>query len=135
MRNINILHYGRVKQANIYESIFEYMKGFDITQYETNYTDGQPEYFVEEWQPATDNDLYYEYDEMKDAGEIEIDGQKYTRINKGETQINYVPAESLTDTLYIIYHCDHSLRKCTGTGEIFQTEEEAEKRAKELGGK
>ena len=135
MININILLYGKVKQVDVHESMFEYVKGSDIPYCETNYIEGQPDYFVEEWQPALDNDLYYEYDAMKEAGEIEIDGQKYIRINRGETQINYVPADSLTEILYIIYHCDHGLRKCTGTGEIFQTEEEAEKRASELKGK
>ncbi len=134
MINLNILLYGKVKQVDVYESMFEYVKGSDITRCEANYIEGQPDYFVEEWQPAMDNDLFYEYDATRGVGEIEIDGQKYTRINRGETQINYVPADSLTETLYLIYHCDHNLRKCTGTGEIFQTEEEAEKRASELRG-
>jgi hypothetical protein len=110
MINVNILLYGKVKQVDAYESMFEYIKGSDITNLEIDYIEGRPEYFVEKWQP----------------------GQKYIRISRGETEINYVPADKLTEILYTIYHCDHNLKKCTCIGEVFQTEAEAEKRAKEL---
>ena len=59
MINVNILLYGKVKQVDVYESMFEYVKGSDITRCEANYIEGQPDYFVEEWQPAMDNDLFY----------------------------------------------------------------------------
>jgi hypothetical protein len=131
MINVNILFYGKVKQVDVYESMFEYIKGSDIAFREIDYIEGRPEYFVEKWQPAQDNDIFYEYDERQ-IGEIEIDGRKYTRINRGETEINYVPADSLTEILYTIYFCDHNLKKCTFIGEVFQTEEEAEKRVREL---
>lgn len=135
MRNINILYYGRVKQADVYESMFEYVKSSGTVDYETDYIEGQPDYFVGEWQAALDSVMYFEYDPMKDAGEIEIDGQNYTRISQGGTTLSYVPTDNLSDTLYIIYHCDHNMRKCTCTNEIFQTKEEAETRANELTGK
>jgi len=135
MRNINILYYGRVKQVDIYESMFEYVKSSGTVDCEKDYTEGQPDYFVEEWQAALDSVIYFEYDPMKDAGEIEIDGQNYTRIGRGLTELSYVPTDNLSDTLYIIYHCDHHMRKCNCTNEIFQTKEEAEKRANELRGK
>jgi hypothetical protein len=133
MKNINILHYGRVKQVNVYESMFEYVKGSFTADCKKDYTESQPDYFVEEWQPSLDNDmLFFEYDPMKDAGEIEIDGQSYTRISQGETELNYVPTDSLPEILYVIYHSDHKMRKCNIINEIFQTKEEAEKRASEL---
>jgi hypothetical protein len=131
MINVNILFYGKVKQVDVYESMFEYIKGSDIAYCEIDYIEGRPEYFVEKWQPGQDNDTFCAYDERQ-IGEIEIDGRKYTRINRGETEINYVPADSLTETLYIIYYCDRNLKKCTCIGEVFQTEEDAEKRAREL---
>ena len=132
MINVNILLYGKVKQVNVYESVFEYIKGSDISNLEIDYIESMPEYLVEKWQPEQDNDTFSAYDE-RHVGGIEIDGRKYVRINRGETEINYVPADSLTEILYTIYYCDHNLKKCTCIGEVFQTEEEAEKRAKELG--
>ena len=135
MRNINILYYAKVKQADIYESIFEYVKNYSVSDCEKDYIESQPEYFVEEWQVALDSVMYIVYDVMKDAGEIEIDGKSYTRISRGETDLSYVPTENLSDSLYIIYHCDHNIRKCNCTNEIFQTKEEAEKKANELRGK
>ena len=131
MINVNILLYGKVKQVDVYESMFEYIKSSDITNLEIDYIEVRPEYFPEKWQPGQDDDTFCAYEE-KHIGEIEIDGRKYIRISRGETEINYVPADSLTETLYTIYHCDHNLKKCTCIGEVFQTEEEAEKRAKEL---
>jgi hypothetical protein len=131
MINVNILLYGKVKQVDAYESMFEYIKSSDIAYHEIDYTEDRPEYFVEKWQIEQDNDAFYGY-EYKQIGEIEIDGRKYTRINRGETEISYVPTDSLTETIYTIYYCDRNLKKCTCIGEIFQTEEEAEKRAKEL---
>lgn len=131
MFNVKILFYGKVKQVDVYESMFEYFKGSDISNLEIDYIEGRPEYFVEKWHPGQCNDTFCEYDERQ-IGEIVIDGRKYIRINRGETEINYVPADSLTEILYTIYHCDHNLKKCTSIGEMFQTEEEAEKRAKEL---
>jgi len=135
MRNINILYYGRVKQVDVYESMFEYVKSSGITDCEKDYIEGQPEYFVEEWQAAMDSIICFGYDPMKDAGEIEIDGQDYTRIGREVTELSYVPTDNLPETLYIIYHCDRNMRKCNYTNEIFQTKEEAEKRANELEGK
>lgn len=131
MMKVNILLYGKVKQVDVYESMFEYIKGSDTSDLEIDYIEGRPEYLVEKWQPGQDNCTFCAYDERQ-IGEIEIDGRKYNRISRGEAEINYVPADSLTEILYIIYHCDHSLKKCTPIGEVFQTEEEAEKRAKEL---
>jgi hypothetical protein len=131
MINVNILLYGKVKQVDVYESMFEYIKGSDISNLEVDYTEGRQEYFVEKWQPGQDKDTFCEYDERQ-IGEIEIDGRKYIRINRGETEVNYVPADSLAEILYVIYYCDHNLKKCTCIGEVFPTEEEAEKRAKEL---
>jgi hypothetical protein len=135
MRNINILYYAKVKQADIYESMFEYVKNYGVSVCEKDYIENQPEYFVEEWQVALDSVMYVVYDVMKDAGEIEIDGTSYTRISRGENDLSYVPTENLSDSLYIIYHCDHNIRKCNCTNEIFQTKEEAEKRVNELRGK
>jgi len=131
MINVNILLYGKVKQVDVYESMFEYIKSSDITNLEIDYIEGRPEYFPEKWQPGQDDDTFCAYEE-KHIGEIEIDGRKYIRISRGETEINYVPADSLTETLYTIYYCDHDMKKCTCVGEIFQTEDDAEKRAKEL---
>jgi len=131
MFNVNILFYGKVKQVDVYESMFEYIKGSDISTLEIKYVEGQPEYLVEKWQPGQDFDTFCAYDERQ-IGEIIIDGRNYTRINRGETEINYVPTDSLTETLYTIYHCDHNQKKCTSIGEVFQTEEEAEIRAKEI---
>jgi hypothetical protein len=108
------------------------VKSSGTSDCEQDYIEGQPDYFVEEWQAALDSEIYFEYDPMKDAGEIEIDGQNYTRIGRGITELSYVPTDSLSDILYIIYHCDHNMRKCNCTNEIFQTKEEAEKRANEL---
>ncbi len=135
MRNINILYYAKVRQADIYESIFEYVKNYGVSDCEKDYIESQPEYFVEEWQVALDSVMYVVYDVMKDAGEIEIDGKSYTRISRGENDLSYVPTENLSDSLYIIYHCDHNIRKCNCTNEIFQTKEEAEKKVNELRGK
>ncbi|HHV25033.1 MAG: hypothetical protein PHG79_01625 [Methanosarcina sp.] len=135
MRNINILYYGKVKKVDVYESMFEYVKSSGITDCEKDYTEGQPDYFVEEWQAALDSEMYFEYDLMKDAGEIEVDGQTYTRIGRRVTELSYVPTDSLPEILYVIYHSDHNMRKCNFTNEIFQTKEEAEKRANELRGK
>lgn len=132
MKNINILYYGKVKPVDVYENMFEYVKSSGIGDCEKDYVEGQPEYFVEEWQAALDSEVYFEYDPMRDFGEIDIDGQNYTRIGRGITELSYVPTDSLSDTLYIIYHCDHSMRKCNCTNEIFQIKEEAEKRANEL---
>ena len=131
MINVNILLYGKVKQVNVYESMFEYIKSSDFSSLEVDYIEGRPEYFIEEWQPGQDNDTFCSYDERQ-IGEIEIDGRKYTRITRGETEVNYVPTDSLTEILFIIYHCDHNIKKCTRTTEVFQTKEEAENRAKEL---
>lgn len=135
MRNINILYYGKVKPADIYESIFEYIKSSGTSDCEKDYIEDQPEYFVEEWQVELDCEVCFGYDPMKDAGELEIDGQNYTRIGRRVNELSYVPTDSLSDILYIIYHCDHNMRKCNCINEIFQTKEEAEKRANELGGK
>jgi hypothetical protein len=132
MKNLNILYYGKVRSVDVYGSMFEYVKSSGKVDCDKDYIEGQPEYFVEEWQAALDREIYFEYDPMKDAGEIEIDGQNYTRIGREITELSYVPTESLSDTLYIIYHCDHDMRKCNCTNEIFQTKEEAEKRANEL---
>ena len=121
MKNINIIYYGKIKQANIYESMFEYVKC------------SAP--LVCEWEAATDSVAFFGYDPMRDAGEIEIDGQSYTRISRGEAELSYVPTDNLSEILYVIYHCNHDTRSCSCTGEIFQTKEEAEKRANELGGK
>jgi hypothetical protein len=131
MINVNILLFGKVKQVDVYESMFEYIKGSDISNLEIDYMEDKPEYFVDKWQPGQDQDTFCEYDE-RNIGEIIIDGRKYTRINRGETEVNYVPSDILTEILYTIYHCDHNLKKCTSVGEVFQTEEEAEKRLKEL---
>ena len=136
MIKVKILYYGKVKQVDVYESMYEYIKSSaakdsDIAYCEIDYMEDRPEYFVEKWQPGKDNNTFCEYDE-RHVGEIEIDGRKYIRINRGETEFNYVPAESLTETLYTIYYCDHDMKKCTCVGEIFQTEDDAEKRAKEL---
>jgi hypothetical protein len=131
MINVKILLFGKVKQVDVYESMFEYIKGSDISNLEIDCKEGLPEYFVDKWQPGQDQDTFCEYDERQ-IGEIMIDGPKYTRINRGETEVNYVPSDSLTEILYTIYHCDNSLKKCYSIGEVFQTEEEAEKRAKEL---
>lgn len=135
MKNINIIFYGKIKQADIYEDMFEYIKNSGTVDCEKDYAEGQPEYFVGEWEAATDRVAFFGYDPMKDAGEIEIDGQSYTRISRGEAKISYVPTDKLSDILYVIYHCNYNMRKCNCTGEIFQTREEAEKRANELGGK
>jgi hypothetical protein len=132
MKNINILHYGRVKQVDVYESMFEYVKSSGTADCEKDYIEGQPDYFVEEWQAVLDSEMYFEYDPMRDAGEIEIDGQSYTRIGRGVTELSYVPTDSLPEILYVIYHSDHKMRKCNIINEIFQTKEEAEKRANEL---
>ncbi len=115
----------------MYESMFEYIKGSDISNLEIDYSEDRPEYLIEKWQPGQDNDTFSAYDE-RHIGEIEIDGRKYARINRGETEINYVPADSLTEILSTIYHCDRNLKKCTCIGEVFHSEEEAEKRAREL---
>ena len=131
MFNVRILFFGKVKQVDVYESMFEYIKGSDFSNLEVDYIEDRPEYFIEKWEPGQDNDTFCSYDERQ-IGEIEIDGRKFIRINRGETEVNYVPEDSLTEILYIIYHCDHNIKKCTRTTEIFQTEEEAEKRAKEL---
>jgi hypothetical protein len=131
MFNINILFFGKVKQVDVYESMFEYIKSSDISSLEIDYVEGQPEYTIEKWQPGQDKDTFCEYDERQ-IGEILIDGRKYNRINRGETEVNYVPTDSLKETLYIIYHCDRNQKRCTSVGEVFQTEEEAGKRAKEL---
>lgn len=132
MRNLNILYYGKVKSVDVYESMFEYVKTNGTADYEIDYVEGQPEYFVEEWQVALDSEICFGYDPLKDAGEIEIDGQDYTRIGKEITELSYVPTDSLSDTLYIIYRCNSNTRKCNCTDEIFQTKEEAEKRANGL---
>lgn len=132
MKNINILYYGKVKSVDVYENMFEYVKSSGIGDCEKDYAEGQPEYFVEEWQAALDSEIYFGYDPMRDFGEIDIDGQNYTRIGKGITELSYVPTDSLSDILYIIYHCNYNMRKCNCTTEIFQTKEEAEKRANEL---
>ncbi len=132
MRNINILYYGKVKEVDIYESMFEYVKSSGTSDCEKDYIEGQPEYFVEEWQAALDSEIYFEFDPMKNVGEIDIDGQNYTRIGREITELSYVPTDSLSDILYIIYHCDHGMRKCNCTNEVFQTKEEAEERANEL---
>ena len=58
MRNINILYYGKVKQVDVYESMFEYVKSSGISDCEKDYIEGQPEYFVEEWQVAMDSVIY-----------------------------------------------------------------------------
>jgi hypothetical protein len=108
------------------------VKSSGTSDCEQDYIEGQPDYFVEEWQAAQDSIIYFGYDPMKDAGEIDIDEQNYTRISREGTELSYVPTDNLLDTLYVIYHCDHDMRKCTCTNEIFQTKEEAEKRAKEL---
>lgn len=131
MFKVNILFFGKVKQANVYESVFEYIKGSEISTLEIEYVEGQSEYLVEKWQLGQDCDTFCEYDERQIGGII-IDGRNFTRISRGETEVNYVPTDSLTETLYTIYHCDHNQKKCTSIGEIFQTEEEAEIRAKEL---
>ena len=135
MKNINIIYYGKIKQANIYESMFEYVKCSAPLDCEIDYIENQPEYFVEEWEAATDSVAFFGYDPMRDAGEIEIDGQSYIRISRGEAELSYVPTDNLSEILYVIYHCNHDTRSCSCTGEIFQTKEEAEKRANELGGK
>jgi hypothetical protein len=135
MRNINILYYGKVKPVDVYESMFEYIKISGTSDCEKDYIEGQPEYFVEEWQVELDCEVCFGYDPMKDAGELEIDGQSYTRIGRRVNELSYVPTDSLSDILYIIYHCDHDMRKCNCANEIFQTKEEAEKRANELRGK
>lgn len=132
MKNLNILYYGKVRSVDVYENMFEYVKNSGTVNCGKDYIEGQPEYFVEEWHAAMDNEIFFEYDPMKDAGEIEIDGQSYTRIGREITELSYVPTDSLSDTLYIIYHCRNNIRKCNCTNEIFQTKEEAEKRAKEL---
>jgi hypothetical protein len=132
MKNINILYYGKVKQVDVYESMFEYVKSSGISDCEKDYIEGQPDYFVEEWQAALDSLIYFGYDSMKEVGEIEIDGKNYTRIGREITETSYVPTENLSDTLYVIYHCNHKMRKCNCTNEIFQTKEEAEKKAGEL---
>jgi len=131
MFNVNILFFGKVKQADVYESVFEYIKGSDISTQEIEYVEGQSEYLVEKWQLGQDCDTFCEYDERQIGGII-IDGRNYTRISRGETKVNYVPTDSLTKTLYTIYHCDRNQKKCISIGEVFQTEEEAEIRAKEL---
>jgi hypothetical protein len=131
MINVNILFYNKVKQVNAYESMFEYVKSSDIGYCEIDYAEDMPEYFVDQWHIDQDDNAFYGYGE-REIGEIEIDGRKFTRINRGETEINYVPVDSLTETLYTIYYCDRNLKKCTCISEIFQTKEEAEKRAKEL---
>ncbi len=132
MRNLNILYYGKVKSVDVYESMFEYVKTNGTADFEIEYIEGQPEYFVEEWQAALDSEIFFGYDPMKDAGEIEIDGQDYTRIGKEITELSYVPTDNLSDILYIICHCNSSTRKCNCTDEIFQTKEEAETRANGL---
>jgi len=131
MFNVKILFFGKVKQVDVYESIFEYIKSSDFSSLEVDYMEGRPEYFTEEWQPGQDNDTFSSYDERQ-IGEIEIDGRKFTRINRGETEVNYVPTDSLMEIDYIIYHCDHNTKKCTRTTEVFQTKEEADNRVKEL---
>ena len=131
MFNVNILFYGKVKQVNVYENVFEYIKGSEISTLEIEYVEGQPEYLVEKWQLEQDCYTFCEEDERQIGGII-IDGRNYTRISRGEKEVNYVPTDSLTETLYTIYHCDHNRKKCTSIGEVFQTEEEAEIRAKEL---
>lgn len=135
MRNINILYYCKVRQAEVYESMLEYVENYGVSDCEKDYIESQPEYFVEEWQVALDSVMYVVYDVMKDAGEIEIDGTSYTRISRGGNDLSYVPTENLSDSLYIIYHCDHNTGKCNCTNELFQTKEEAEKRVNELRGK
>lgn len=131
MFNVKILLYGKVKQVDVYESMFEYIKGSDISKLEIDYIEGRPEYFVDKWQPGQDRDTFCEYDERQ-IGEIVIDGRKYSRINRGETEVNYIPSDNIMEFLYTIYHCDYNLKKCTSIGEVFQTEKEAEKRVKEL---
>lgn len=135
MRNINILFYGKVKPVDIYESMLEYVKSSGTSDCDKDYIEGQPDYFVEEWQVVLDSEICFGYDPMKDAGELEIDGQSYTRIGRGLNELSYVPTDNLSDILYVIYHCDHNMRKCTCINEIFGTKEEAELRAKELRGK
>ena len=124
MFNVRILFFGKVKQVDVYESMFEYIKGSDFSNLEVDYIEDRPEYFIEKWEPGQDNDTFCSYDERQ-IGEIEIDGRKFIRINRGETEVNYVPEDSLTEILYIIYHCDHNIKKCTRTTEIFQTEEDS----------
>ncbi len=135
MRNINILYYGKVKPIDVYESMFEYIKSSGTSDCEKEYIEGQPDYFVEKWQIELDSEICFAYDPLKDAGELESDGQSYTRIGRELNELSYVPTDSLSDILYIIYHCDHNMRKCNCINEIFQTKEEAEKRANELRGK
>lgn len=131
MMKVNILFFGKVKEVDVYESMFEYIKSSDLSDLEREYEEGSPDYLVEKWQPGECNDTFCPSDERY-VGEIEIDGRQYVRITRGETEMNYVPADSLSEVMFTIYHCDKNEKKCTSTGEVFRTEEEAEEWVKEL---
>jgi hypothetical protein len=101
MRNINILHYGKIKQVDVYESMFEYVKGSGTGECEKDYAEGQPEYFVEEWQAALDSEIYFGYDPMRDFGEIDIDvaaqvAETDLTVDAGRPELRrYTPVYSL----------------------------------------
>lgn len=116
-------------EIEFFDSMYEYVRGGDITHYEATYQDGCEDYEAHSWHPQEDSDFWIGEDQ------VERDGILYTRVNWGEDRISYLRDDSIGDELGIIYYNDHGAKKSTCTSEIFPTVEDAEKRAQALNNK
>lgn len=122
MKTITIEIDGEKIEANMYESMWDYVSEWDITHYVMNcMAEDAPRKFVEPFKPVDDVDLG-----VKDT--YEIDGKTYAHVNGGESAVSLIPYEELEDEFWTIFEAN--LRRngeWNSNGAIFQTREDAEK--------
>jgi hypothetical protein len=117
---------GTEEEVQIFDSMFEYLDyyGSDISGYETQ-SNSKKRFIAESFKPSDDGDFHLKED-------IQIEGTWYTRVNWGESEICLIPTRDIGAELWTIYvQGEHNQYSNYGSM-IFETEEEAQKKADEL---
>jgi hypothetical protein len=112
----------------IYDSLFEYLADADISHWRMSPWWENKKYKVVK---VTLNDIEDEDDCVVGPDTIKINGREYIKINWGEDEQSYVPADSFGEVLYTAYLYDGK-HEGVCIGYFFETYEEAEKAAREL---
>ena len=123
MRTIKIQVDGKEHEAQVFKGMWEYIDhyGSDITHYALDPAPYQGEKITGGFKPIEDVDFGTHSSDL-----VEIDGKYYQHVNWGEEEYALIPEADLEAEFWTVYEWNGK----TGydcTGQIFQTEEEAQK--------
>lgn len=126
MINTRIEIDGNEEEVQLYENMFEYVDyyGSDISNYMLHVI-ADKNYVVNGFRPEEDGDF-------RIRGEYEYNGKPYTHVNWGENEICLIPSSQVSSELYTIYEKEDDNVYHNYQSLIFQTEDEAQKKADEL---